>query len=96
MTEKHLDTCPHCGEKLKHWATPPDSTWGGENHLVCFNDACPYFQKGWQWMAEHYEVRASYRFRYDPINGSTGPLPVWSAFAMREWIVEDEGDPEEQ
>ena len=36
-----------------------------------------------------YEVKASYRYRYDPENDSDGPLPVWSASAMKQWIVEE-------
>ena len=40
-------------------------------------------------MLERYEVKASYRYRYDPQTNSDGPLPVWSAAAMREWIVEE-------
>ena len=85
-----MDTCPHCEEQLKRWETPPASSWGGAIHHVCFNDECSYFKRGWAWMSERYEVTASYRFRFDPENGAKGPLPVWSAAAMREWIVEDE------
>jgi len=95
VTGNHIDTCPHCGGRLARWSTPPDSSWGGQIHLVCFDDECPYFKQGWEWMLETYEVKASYRFRYDPENRSSGPLPVWSAAAMREWI-EDERDKGEE
>jgi hypothetical protein len=57
---------------------PPDSTWDAGFQLVCYNDECPYYVKGWQWMLENYAVRGSYRHRFDPRTGESGPLPVWS------------------
>lgn len=87
--------CPHCSGKLSKWLTPPDSSWGGAAHYVCFNDECPYFRKGWDHMMDKYEVPASYRYRFDPENGSSGPLPVWSTSAHREWIVDDEAGEDE-
>jgi hypothetical protein len=41
-------------------------------------------------MKDHYKQRASYRYRYNPENGAEGPLPVWSADALRDGIVENE------
>jgi len=95
VTGKHIDTCPHCGSHLTPWKTPPDSSWGGNIHFVCFNDACPYYEKGWAWMLETYEVKASYRFRYDPDNRTSGPLAVWSAAALRDGIVDERDEQEE-
>jgi len=84
--------CPHCGERLSLWTTPAESSWGGSQHHVCFNDECSYFVKGWAWMMEQFEHKASYRYRYDPDSGANGPLPVWSAAAMRGWIVGEAPD----
>jgi len=84
--------CPHCGGKLSRWSVPDDSTWGGFEQRVCFNDDCPYFLRGWEWMRENYNVTASYRFRYNPENGETGPLPVWSAKIGRGNILAGEGE----
>ena len=82
--------CPHCGKKLSKWHCPDVSTWGTEFQYVCFNDECPYFVKGWKWMWDKYEVKSSYRHRYNPSNGETGPLPVWSKDAMKSQIIKED------
>ncbi len=46
-------------------------------------------------MMENYEVKASYRYRFDPATGQSGPLPVWSPSAIRDRIVE-KNDKEEE
>ena len=95
VTNKELPTeCPHCRSALLPFRTPPNTSWGGNIHHACFNDECPYFVRGWKWMAEKYEAHASYRFMVDPVSGTTGPLPVWSSEALRDRIVED-GEPAE-
>lgn len=88
-TEEPKDFCPHCGEKMLRWLNPDDSSWGMGYQYVCFNDDCPYYQRGWKWMKDHYNVTASYRYRYNPETGETGPLPVWSPKAGRGNIIEE-------
>ncbi len=86
---KITDVCPHCDATLKRWQTPYDSTWGGAVRLVCFNDDCPYFVKGWETMMERQQVSCSYRFLMDPNSDYTGPVPVWSKDALKDGIIED-------
>jgi hypothetical protein len=87
--------CPHCQARLKKWRVPEDASWSEDFFFVCFNDECPYYQQGWEWMLEHYNQRVSYRHAVNPMTGTPFPLPVWSASATREMIVDDsEGDDE--
>lgn len=81
--------CPHCGQKMKKWTVPAMSTWSSEFFYVCFNDECPYFVRGWKQMEDSVQNKCSYRHRYDPDSGSTGPLPVWSKDAGKDQIIED-------
>jgi hypothetical protein len=83
-------TCPHCGSPLKKWLVPEGANWTEEFLLVCFNDACSYYRQGWEWMRENYSQNVSYRFMISPVTGAASMIPVWSAEAMREMVVEDE------
>jgi len=82
--------CPHCHKPMSRWANPELACWGGSFQYVCFNDECPYYQKGWQWMESHFHVRTSYRHRVDPMTGDFGPLPVWSPDALKSLIIAEE------
>jgi hypothetical protein len=82
-------TCPHCGSQMLRWANPQDSSWGEGFQYVCFEDECPYYARGWEWMKSNYNVAASYRYRLDPVTGEHGPLPVWSPQALRIGIIFD-------
>ncbi len=82
--------CPHCGQGLSRWKSPPLTSWGNTIHFVCFHDDCPYFVKGRAWMEEKFNVKTSYRYRCDSETEHSGPLPVWSKDALKDGII-DEG-----
>ena len=87
--DQQAHRCPHCGSKLLRWQTPIDSTWGGAIRLVCFNDECSYYVRGWEVMMEQQHVSCSYRYLLDPETGYSGPVPVWSRDALRDGILND-------
>ena len=75
------------------WRVPDGSSWNEEFFFVCFNDECPYYKKGWEWMKEQYNQNASYRYTLNPVTGASFQIPVWSDDATREMIVDDaQGD----
>ena len=90
MDKLNETRCPHCDETLTKWENPELNSWSGEYQYVCFNDECPYFKRGWDWMREQFKVTASYRYRFDPDTGERGPLPVWSKSALRTSILTTE------
>jgi hypothetical protein len=81
--------CPHCGSRLKKWLVPEGATWNEEFFFVCFNNACSYYRRGWDWMMKQYGQTASYRYVLNPFTGATLQIPVWSDEATREMIVEE-------
>jgi hypothetical protein len=87
MTEEIDNSCVHCGKPMQRWRNPDGGSWSGVYQYVCFNDECPYFVRGWTWMAERFGVTASYRYRRDPETQESGPLPVWSARDFRSSII---------
>ena len=88
--------CPHCGSIMRRWATPPGSSWETPFLWVCFSDECDYYVRGWTWLEEHFGRKASYRHSLDPATGAAGPLPVWSAAALRGEILPDKESDDDQ
>ncbi len=73
------------------WLVPDEATWDDEFFLVCFNNDCSYYKRGWEWMKEQYNQKASYRYALNPNNGANLMIPVWDAEATRQMIVDDSG-----
>lgn len=80
--------CPHCDAPLQPFELPDNTGWQTDFHVACFNDACPYYQRGWEWMEQRFGVKSSYRYRIDPATGKASPLAVWSPQALRSRILE--------
>ncbi|HET8538551.1 MAG TPA: hypothetical protein VFL83_01635 [Anaeromyxobacter sp.] len=81
--------CPHCRAPLSRLGL--DELMNDHPYdLVCFNDECPYYVRGWTWMEQQYGVHASYRYRRDAANGLETPVPVWSSAALRDAILPDD------
>jgi len=80
--------CPYCNQEMKKWKIPQTTTWNDTFFYVCFNDNCPYFMEGWDYMWETQKARASYRCRLDSDSDKYAPLPVWSREALRNNIME--------
>ncbi len=83
--------CPHCGERMKKWATPnhPFSTWDTDFLYICFNDGCPYVVRCWTAMSKQGNPGMSCRFVYDPARDSAIALPIVNLNALRDGIVEE-------
>lgn len=84
--------CPYCGERLKKWIVPDNpfvQTWDNEYMYICFNDQCTYYVRGWDIMSSEGNMGVSYRLMYNPEKDRCMPIPVPSARALREGIVED-------
>ncbi len=94
QTEVDNDTpetpkCKHCGAPMKKMTPPQLAPFGSSYFWVCFNDDCGYYERGWEWMLTNFNVRSSYRYKYDPFTGESGPLPVWSSDALKKNILDD-------
>ena len=80
--------CPHCNNELLAFDVPDEGGWDEGHQFACFNDECPYYQRGWAWMMERYGVTASYRYRINLKATSPSPLAVWSPTALKDRIIE--------
>jgi hypothetical protein len=81
--------CPHCGQKMKKFGVPAESSWGESLWYVCFNDDCQYYVRGWDHMWTTQKVKCSYRHRYDPDQNCCGPMPVYSPEMGKACILEE-------
>ena len=83
--------CPYCREKLRKWAVPNNPfacTWDNEFMYICFNDACPYFVRGWDIMHREGNCGVSYRLMYNPEKDRCLPVPVPTPKALKEGIID--------
>ena len=84
-------SCPYCGEKLRKWAVPDNPfacTWDNDFMYICFNDACPYYVRGWDIMHQEGNCGVSYRLMYNPEKDRCLPVPVPTPRALKEGIID--------
>ena len=95
MTTKHTQTdCIHCGQPMLEWSASQNDFgdglgYGATMMLVCFNDDCPMYVKGWNSMFDRYGRVGSVRYFYNPDDGDNGVLPVAHRSALRGDIIKD-------
>lgn len=93
MAVPELDRkCPHCGCRLKPFRMPDGAGWDDKVQWACFNDDCPYYREGWEWMQQQYAARTSYRFRITGPDDTKGsPIPVNSERMLTDLIIDEGG-----
>ena len=89
MSSEDKTICPYCGQKLSKWVSPATASWGSECQYICFNDDCDYYKRGWDHTFKKIGIKASYRHRYDPETGQTGPFPVNTPDAGKDQIINE-------
>lgn len=87
--------CLHCGQPMKKWAASQNDFGDGMGFctdvmLVCFNDECPIYVKGWNSLFNSVRRIGSVRYFYNPDDGDQGVLPVAHRDALRGDIIADE------
>ncbi len=84
--------CPYCDQELKKWEVPDNpfcQTWDNDFMYICFNDACPYFVRGWDNMYRQTNQGMSYRLMYHPEKDRCMPIPVPTHMALKDGIMAD-------
>jgi hypothetical protein len=81
MSDPTRTTCPHCGAALAPLEIS-EVFFEYAHDRACFNDDCPYYVRGWEWMERQFGVRSSYRYRVDG-SGRATPLAVFSGAGLR-------------
>ncbi|MGD2271461.1 MAG: zinc ribbon domain-containing protein [Desulfobacterales bacterium] len=95
MLSREKPLCPHCGQEMNIWETPPINFadglgWGTPFLFICFNDDCPLYQQGWDHMKETYAHTASYRCMCYPEGQKFELIPVFSPMGARGQIIDDQ------
>ena len=79
--------CKHCGTELSKVAMPYDSDWNVEYLMICMNDDCEYYKKGWDWMWNKFKQYVSYRYYYNTFFNTDGPFPVAKPEDLKSSII---------
>lgn len=89
---KNTLCCPYCRSKMQKWLVPENPfacTWDNDFMYICFNDECSYYKRGWDFMNREGNS-GSYRLMYNPEKDTCNPIPVSTANALKEGIIQEE------
>lgn len=87
--------CPHCDQEMNLWEVPPINFsdglgWGTPYLFVCFNDACPSYENGWEHLSSTMAAPASYRCYVEPEQTNFEYMPVFSPMGAKGGKLDDE------
>ncbi len=91
LEEKH--TCPHCQTELTLCHAPAIHVgdglgWGSEYLLICLNDNCSLYTRGWDFIEQQYGHVGSYRYMEIPNSKESYSMMVGGQGAFTGSIVD--------
>ncbi len=80
--------CPHCGYKMNKWSSSIVESFISDFQYICFNDECGYYKRGWEHTFKLISIKASYRYKYNPVTKQEGLFPVNNSNTGKNGIID--------